>query len=86
MGGRDDGTHQCELQQLLGGRRGVRAKVQHQRLAVLRRDRREDRGTLDALDHAEHEVRRGHQRAGIAGADAGAGVARGHEVERAAQR
>ncbi|MNT04630.1 hypothetical protein D3C72_1392170 [compost metagenome] len=68
--------HARELQQVLGLAVGIGAQVQHGGApALLVRDGGGDGRPLDAFERLEHIARHRHQRAGIAGGDAGTGLA-----------
>jgi hypothetical protein len=71
--GRDQrAAHHRELQQVLGGAVDVGAEVQHGGVAAeLVRHHRGDRRAVDALERLQHVARHRHQRAGVAGRDAG---------------
>ena len=49
--------------------------------AVDRRDFRDDRRPIDARQHLQHELRRRHERAGVAGADSSTRVTLFHRVD-----
>ena len=56
--GGDDRAHHGELKQVLGGAFGVRAEIEHVRVAVAGANARDDRRPIDAFDGLEHEARR----------------------------
>ena len=70
-GGHQRTAHDGKLDELLGRAVDVGAQVQHRGLALLRRQLRSDRRTVDAGQRLEHEASDGHQCAGIAGGYAG---------------
>ena len=76
-----DGAKPRELHQLVGGAIDVRARVEHDDRLARRRKDRGDRRALEARVQAEHDHRRGHLRAGVAGGDERVGVAVGLELE-----
>ena len=65
------GAHDGELQQMLGRAVDVGAQVEHVDLAFHGGQYAGDGGTVYPRQGLEHEARNRHQRAGIAGADAG---------------
>ncbi len=61
-------------------------KIEHVRVTVPGADARDDGGPVDAIDRLQHEPPGCHQRAGVAGADAGIRLAGFHQVDRDAHR
>ena len=83
---RQHGAHRGELDQVVCRAVGIGAEIEHHRVPMHRGNRRDDRRPIDALDHPEHEARGREQCARVAGADAGCGGARFHQVDRDAHR
>ncbi len=65
----DERAHHGVLEQLLGRRLRVGAEVQHVDGTRLGRNLGYDRRAIDAGQHLENELCRGHQGAGVAGTD-----------------
>ena len=80
------GAHHGKLDQLLRRAVHVGAEIEHRRNAGPRRQLRGDGRPVDAGQRLQHEARDRHQRAGIAGGDAGLRRAVLHQVHCNAQR
>ena len=74
-------AHHGELEKILGGTVHVGAQVQDPGLTRQRWQGGDDRRPVHVGQHLEDETGRGHQRARVAGADAGLGLARLHQVD-----
>ncbi len=68
-------AHDRELDQLLGVALDVGVDVQHRRDALHRRPAGHDRRALQVAAHAQDQLGDRHQGAGVAGRDAGGGLA-----------
>ena len=85
-GRNEDRAHHRELEQMLGSAIRARTEIEHVGLPRQRREHGDERGPIDAGERPQHEVRGGHQRAGIPSAHRGVRLAALHEVDRHSHR
>ena len=71
----EDGAHVGELEQVLGARVGVGARVEQHARAVRARERDRDRRTMDSGKPADLDEPRGQESAGVAGRERHVGLA-----------
>ncbi len=77
-------AHHGELDEIFGSAVDVRAHIEQHYMLAARRHRGGDGRAVNARQRFQHELGGGHQRAGIAGRDHGAGLALLHRIERMA--